>query len=117
MRARIFWGDSWVGAGLVCGVGVEEGVEREDEEGKVELERMSEERSGSSRRAIVVRDIVSLEERDSGTGSGCAGLDRGYAIPTIRPRFPWRVRDRVLDEIHRTFSTWHGSVGHVSLKR
>ena len=76
MRARIFWGDSWVGVGLVCGAGVKEGVEREDEEGRVELGRMSEERRSSLRRAIVVRDIVSLEERDSGTGSGCAGLDQ-----------------------------------------
>ena len=77
----------------MCGMGVEEGVEREDEEGKVELGRMSEERSGSSCRAIVVRDIVSSEERDSGTGSGCAGLDRGCATPTIPTEIPmgiWR---------------------------
>lgn len=63
MRARILSGDSWVGGVLVSGVGAEEeGVEGEDEEEKVELQRVIGERSSSLRRAIVVRDMVPLEE-------------------------------------------------------
>lgn len=67
MRARIFSGDSWVGGVLVSGVGVEEEeAEGRGEEEKVELRRANEERSSSLRRAVVVRDMVSLEERISG---------------------------------------------------
>jgi len=62
MRARIFSGDSWVGEVLVSGVGVEvEAAEGRGEEERVELRRVNEERSSSLRRAIVVRDMVSLE--------------------------------------------------------
>jgi len=44
-------------------VGVEEWVEGEEE--KAELQRANEERSSSLRRAIVVRDMMPLEERVS----------------------------------------------------
>jgi hypothetical protein len=52
MRARIFAGGSWVGGVLGSGVGVEE-------EGEVEVCRVRE-RSGSLRRAMVVRDMAAL---------------------------------------------------------
>lgn len=56
-----------MGGVLVSRVGVEEeAAEGRDEEDKVELRRVNEERSSSLRRAIVVRDMVSLEERISG---------------------------------------------------
>ena len=66
MRARIFSGDSLVAGVLVSEVGVEEDeAERKDEEEKAELWPVNEERSSSSRRAIVVSDMVPLEERVS----------------------------------------------------
>ena len=63
MRARIFSGDSWMGGVLACVVGAEEWVEGEEE--KAELRSANEEGSGSLRRAIIVRDMVPLEERVS----------------------------------------------------
>lgn len=63
MRARIFSGDSCVEDVLVSGVGVEGEVEVGSEEERVELWRISEERSGSLCRAILERDMIPKEER------------------------------------------------------
>jgi hypothetical protein len=55
-----------VGGVLVSGEGVEEEeAERRNEEGKAELRRADEERDSSLRRAIVVSDMLPLEERVS----------------------------------------------------